>query len=70
VSLTGLSKEDAIEILSQSAAIPELFRQRFILGGIWVDGGRADNTPILAVADENPEIVFVVYLDSATAHAS
>jgi predicted acylesterase/phospholipase RssA len=54
---------DTVDLLVQTAAIPEVFAARHIRGFQFVDGGVADNTPILAVAPFRPEVTFVVYLD-------
>jgi hypothetical protein len=56
-------RETAVEILMQSAAIPEVFPMRPIWDGSYVDGGVADNTPILGVAGADTNTVIVVYLD-------
>jgi predicted acylesterase/phospholipase RssA len=53
----------ALILLMQSAAIPELFPQRRVLGQRSVDGGTQDNTPILPVLAHRPDTIIVVYLD-------
>jgi predicted acylesterase/phospholipase RssA len=52
-----------VDLLVQTAAIPEVFPARRIGGHALVDGGVADNTPILAVARHRPDLVVVVYLN-------
>ncbi len=56
---------EAIDLLLQSAALPEVFRAKRIRGQYFVDGGVADNTPILPVCDENPDTIVAIYLDRA-----
>jgi len=56
-------REGTVDLLVQTAAIPEVFPARRIGGHTLVDGGVADNTPILAVARYRPEVVVVVYLN-------
>jgi predicted acylesterase/phospholipase RssA len=53
----------ATDILLQSAALPEVFPLRAVYGGEFVDGGIADNTPILGIANSPTTKVIVVYLD-------
>jgi hypothetical protein len=48
--------------LLQTAAIPEGFPGGALTDGYVVDGGVADNTPILPVCDHNPQKLLVVYL--------
>jgi predicted acylesterase/phospholipase RssA len=48
-----------MKLLLQTAALPEFF------GTVWggsVDGGVADNTPIIPVADFAPNVLIVIYL--------
>ena len=86
---TMKSPEEAVDLLLQSASLPEVFSSRAVRGHSWspkshvrsrirrfskprkrleavnyyVDGGLADNTPILGVADELPDTIIVVYLN-------
>jgi predicted acylesterase/phospholipase RssA len=53
----------ATDILLQSAALPEIFPLRAVYEGEYVDGGVADNTPILGVANVPTKMLIVVYLD-------
>jgi predicted acylesterase/phospholipase RssA len=63
VALQQMTPQQAVDLLVQTAALPEVFRPRPILGRNCIDGGLADNTPILGVADDKPDTVFVVYLN-------
>jgi predicted acylesterase/phospholipase RssA len=58
--------ESVLDVLLQSAAIPEVFPARHIHGGEFFDGYLVDNTPILPICLEKPkpEIIIVVYLDN------
>lgn len=53
----------AIDLLVQTAALPEIFPMRPIEGDDYVDGGVEDNTPIVGVYPVQPARVIVVYLD-------
>jgi predicted acylesterase/phospholipase RssA len=56
--------DTAMGVLLQSAAIPEIFGGKPLPGaGVVVDGGVADNTPLLGVFKEKPDVVIVIYLD-------
>jgi hypothetical protein len=55
--------EDAVDILVQTAAIPEIFPARYLNGRKFVDGGLADNIPILGTYGSAPQTLIVVYLD-------
>jgi predicted acylesterase/phospholipase RssA len=55
------------KLLLQTAALPEIFPARAICGELFVDGGLADNTPILGVADDRPDVVIAIYLDHRVA---
>jgi hypothetical protein len=57
--------ETAIDLLMQSAALPEIFPKRPIFGQGSVDGGIQDNTPIFPVLTHKPDAVIVIYLDYA-----
>lgn len=57
------SCEQAIDVLVQTAALPEIFPTRSVFGTKYVDGGVADNTPILSVAQFQTQQLIVVYLD-------
>jgi hypothetical protein len=57
------ARAGTVDLLVQTAAIPEVFPARRIGGHALVDGGVADNTPILAVARHRPDVVVVVYLN-------
>ena len=59
--------EMVLDCLLQSAAIPEAFPARRIYSKAFIDGGLIDNTPILPVCLEKPEVMIVVYLDSRKA---
>lgn len=59
--------ERVLACLLQSAAIPELFPAKPIHGVPFMDGGLVDNTPILPVCLEKPEVIIVVYLDKRVA---
>ncbi|WP_298867393.1 patatin-like phospholipase family protein [uncultured Gimesia sp.] len=58
------TKEEVIDLLLQTAALPEVFRMKKIRGNYYIDGGVEDNIPILGVYPIRPERVFVIYLDS------
>jgi predicted acylesterase/phospholipase RssA len=51
--------------LLQTTAIPELFPRRSVGGQYVVDGGIADNVPILPVCMHEPDMLIVVYLKHA-----
>lgn len=53
----------ARDVLLQTAAIPEVFPSRVFFGTRFVDGGVADNIPILGLADKAPDRIIVIYLD-------
>jgi hypothetical protein len=53
----------ARQVLCHSAALPEIFPTTLRLNGVrMVDGGVADNTPLLGAGDF-PDVAIVVYLD-------
>jgi Patatin-like phospholipase len=55
----------AKQVLRHSAALPEIFPTTLRLGGVrMVDGGVADNTPVLGAATDFPDVTIVVYLDN------
>ncbi|MBU0465197.1 MAG: patatin-like phospholipase family protein [Proteobacteria bacterium] len=57
--------EDVIELLIQSAALPEIFRMKKIFGNKCVDGGVQDNVPIYGLYPIQPKRVIVIYLEYA-----
>jgi predicted acylesterase/phospholipase RssA len=57
------STEWAIDVLLQTAALPEVFRPRVLFQRHCVDGGLADNTPFFGVYRQRPTTVIVVYLN-------
>ncbi|MCH8097445.1 MAG: patatin-like phospholipase family protein [Proteobacteria bacterium] len=57
------NEDEAIQLLVQTAALPEIFPMRKIHGHDYVDGGVEDNTPILGVYPIQPTRVIVIYLD-------
>jgi predicted acylesterase/phospholipase RssA len=57
------SDEEAMGLLIQSAALPEVFPKRPVFGLDSADGGTQDNTPIFPVITHNPDVVIVIYLD-------
>jgi hypothetical protein len=57
-------------VLTQSAAIPEIFSGQIIRGRLFVGGGLADNTPLLPVLRHAPGTVIVIYLDHEIATGS
>jgi len=57
------TKEEAIDLLVQTAALPEVFPMKKLHDYDYVDGGVEDNIPILGVYPIQPERVFVIYLD-------
>lgn len=63
VPLHTLQRQQAVDVLLQTAAIPEIFRARKLFGRYFVDGGMTDNTPILGVLQQRPDTLLVVYLD-------
>lgn len=55
---------EAKDVLIQTSAIPDIFHTRVLHGKSYVDGGMADNTPILGLfRNPPPDTLFVVYLD-------
>ena len=63
VPLNRVQPQQAVDVLLQTAAIPEVFRTRYVFGRRFVDGGMADNTPIFGAFQERPDTLLVVYLD-------
>lgn len=63
VPLNTRSRQWALDVLLQTAAIPEVFPARWIFGRRFVDGGMADNTPIFGVFEQQPNTLIVIYLD-------
>jgi hypothetical protein len=57
------AKPNAEEVLLQTAAIPEVFPGKAFNGTRYVDGGIADNIPILGLAESAPDHIIVIYLD-------
>jgi predicted acylesterase/phospholipase RssA len=60
--------EEAISWLMQTAALPEVFPLRPVLGQDVVDGGIADNVPIFPTLIHKPDMFIVLYLDHAYAY--
>lgn len=57
--------EETISWLMQTAALPEVFPLRPVLGQDSVDGGIADNIPIFPALLHKPDMLIVLYLDHA-----
>jgi len=61
--LRSLSDDDIRLHILQSAGLPEVFPRRVVGGQPVIDGGVADNTPILPVLNEAPQNLVVIYLE-------
>jgi len=59
------SDSEAVDWLLQSAALPEIFPVRSIRGLYFVDGAVVDNTPIIPVLRNDPDIIYSIYLKRA-----
>ena len=57
------NKAEAIDLLVQTAALPEIFPMKKLHDHDYVDGGVEDNIPILGVYPIQPQRVFVVHLN-------
>ncbi len=57
------NRAETVNLLLGTAAIPEIFPMQRIRDQGFVDGGAADNRPILGVARYRPAVTIVVYLD-------
>lgn len=67
--LQRMRPEEIAERILDSASLPEVFPRRVFDGDEWVDGGVADNTPLLPVLRQGAKSVVVVYLDVKQAAA-
>lgn len=63
--LQDFTDEQVRHLVLQSAALPEIFASKAFSGDDYVDGGIADNTPLLPVLEfSSPELVIVIFLNS------
>lgn len=53
------------QIITASASLPLIYESTEVLGGKYIDGGMADNTPITPVYEEGCELIIVVLLNKA-----
>jgi NTE family protein len=64
------SKEELVEVLMASSAIPMVFPPRPLDGeGMWIDGGLVRNTPMEASIDLGAEEIYVVLLHPESINA-
>jgi hypothetical protein len=64
IDITALTKdEDVCSALLRSATLPLVFERGTWLGGIALDGGVADLTPLLPALQAGCDLIFVIYLD-------
>ena len=64
VNWKGKNREEIIELINVSGALPILYREGVLNGKKYVDGGYADNEPIKPLYDAGYRKIIIVYLDS------
>jgi predicted acylesterase/phospholipase RssA len=62
--LNELDRDEIVNWLLASAAIPLVFSPVDINGSKYYDGGLKDNTPVAPILDHNPEFIFAVHLSN------
>jgi hypothetical protein len=61
--LLQLSRQDFLNCLVQSCALPEIFPARMVRRARYVDGGVADNLPVIPLLQELVDVVLAISLD-------